>query len=155
MKELAQTIHGAMQNDSVANVGLQALLGYSTLPWGIYRGHFPERPSFKANDLLTWQFGSGPVVMGHKSDMRLRQRTFHVTAWSSTLDNIDVILARVRFIFESGLFTLPTVNCQIHRITYEQSGPDLWDEGFQVNYRADTFRVHYREDITLAGTANG
>lgn len=155
MLALAQAIHSLFQGDSTPTIGLQTIIGKAAPNYGVYRGHFPEIPNFKGSDLLTWEFLALTVDASRQSDMRLRQHLFAVTAWSPALDNIENIHHRVRYLCEGQRWTAPTADCQLIKIHFDSAGPNLWDDEFQVHYRAEHYRAYYREDITVAGDFPG
>jgi len=151
MKLLAQAIHTALRDDTVATIGMRALLGFSATPWGVFQEHFPDIPDFGNNGMLTWQFVSASEAGGSGlSDMKLRQQVFRVTAWSVNPDVVFDILKRAMFLLDNmrGV-TKPTSDVDLHQIRYESSGPTLYDDKHKVYYRADTFRAYFRELITV------
>jgi hypothetical protein len=154
MKALKTAIHTALRDDADANVGIRALLGQANVtPYGVYQGRWVGTPNFKnGNNLqayLTWVLTPGVSTGTMASDLATYERTFAVTAWSGTSDNMEDILQRARFVLE-GLkrVTLPTVDIELHQIRHESSGPDLLDDKWNVFYRTEHFRAYYREKVT-------
>ncbi len=148
MKELTQSIHKALRDDSVATVGLRALLAHAATPWGVYRAYLPEQPDFSAKNYVTWYLLAASGITSPSVDALIRQQVFSVTAWSKDPDTVTDIHHRVRSVLENlRAVTLPTANCALHQIKWEGAGPELFDADFRVYYRAETYRAYYREDI--------
>ena len=149
MKLLKQAIHTALRDDSVATVGLRALLGHAALPFGVYYHFLPEQPDFSTSHWLTWHLLTGSPVAAPESSAYLRETTFDVTAWSEDPDKVEDILLRVRAVLENARkVTRPTSECDLHAIKWEGHGPDLFDPKFQVYFRSENYRAFHREDVT-------
>ena len=149
MKALKEAVHAALRDDSTATVGLRDLLVQTVTPYGVYEANFPEQPNFKSKSYLTWQMIARVTTSSQLSDLRLREQTFAVTAYSTSPDTVDNILRRAVFVLENTkAVTLPTSDVVLDRILHEDSGPDLFNDKFSIYFRAENFRAFYREDIT-------
>lgn len=149
MKALREAIHKALRDDSAATVGLRALLGHATTPFGVYYHFFPETPDFTNLSYLTYYFLAGVAGESHDVDAYLREHVFAVTAWSEDMDKMEDILMRVRNVIENmRKLTLPTATIGLHSIKWESASADLFDQDDQVYHRTEQYRAFYREDIT-------
>lgn len=148
MKQLKQCVHTALRDDSVATVGLRALLAHAATPWGVYERYLPEQPDFSTKHYLTWNVVSGSAGESAEVDAYLREVVFDVIAWSEDPDLVDDIHMRVRSVLENmRKITQPTSGCAVHQIKWEGHGPNLFDPQYQVYSRAEQYRIWYREDI--------
>lgn len=151
MKALKQAVHTALRDDSTATIGLRALLmpTAAATPYGVYYGHFPEVPSFKSQSYLTWLYITTVSPGIQHSDERFREQVFSLTAWSMNPDTVEDVLRRARRVLENlkGV-TRPSTDVELHQILFEHGGPDLFDQKYQVYYRAEQYRAWFREDIT-------
>lgn len=152
MKAVKQMVHTALRDDAT----LRTLGAHAATPYGVYEAHFPEPPNFSsgatARAYVTWQFLGGPAedvdVQGDPS-MRRRHLVVSITVWSISPDTIEDMHARIRRLLVGmrGV-TLPSSGAEVHGIAFQDAGPDLFDNDFKVYFRAETYRVSFREDVT-------
>ena len=153
MKVLKEMIHKALRDDA----SLRTTLGHAALPYGVYEGHFPAVPDFTgaagaAQSYVTWMFlGGGGDASTNGPEMRLAERVFSVTAWSANPDTVESAHRRIRrLLVDLYGVTLPTADAGVFGLKQEPGGlgPDLFDDEAKVYFRAETYRVFYREEIT-------
>ncbi len=153
MKVLKTMVHTAMRDDTA----LRTTLAHTATPYGVYEGHFPAIPDFSAaagaaRSYVTWQFlgGAGDGTT-NGPEMRLGEKVFSVTVWSSSPDTVEDAHRRIRrILIDLKACTLPTTDAAVNGLKQEPGGigPDLFDDEYKAYFRSETYRVWYREDIT-------
>ena len=148
MKVLKQMIHTALRDDA----SLRTTLGHAAVPYGVYEAFFPESSDFSSKSYVTWQFLGGPAVdaaMQNETDMRRRVLTVSITAFSADHDTLEDLHKRIRrlLIGMHGV-TKPSADAEVHGIEHVDAGPDLFDDEKKVYFRAETYRILFREDFT-------
>ncbi len=153
MKVLKEMVHTSMRDDAP----LRTILGHTATPYGVFPGHFPAGADFvpatgTARSYATWQFlGGGGDSTTNGPEMRTGEKVFSVTVWSSNPDTVEAAHARIRRILIDLKFCiLPTTDAAVTGLKQEPGGigPDLFDDTEKVYFRAESYRIWYREDIT-------
>jgi hypothetical protein len=148
VKVLKQMIHTALRDDS----SLRTTLGHAAVPYGIYEAFFPESSDFSSKSYVTWQFlGGAPVdaTIQNEPDMRRRIKSVSITGWSADQDTLEDIHRRIRRILVGmQSVTVPSADAEVQGIEHADEGPDLFDDDKKVYFRAETYRIMFREDIT-------
>jgi len=155
MKVIKTMVHTALRDDAA----MRLLLAHTATPFGVYNDHFPAIPDFTAaagaaRSYITWALlpGGPTEPQAHGVEMRLYERVFSVTAWSSSPDTVEDIHRRARrILIDCHAVTLPTSEAAVTALKQESGGigPDLFDDEYKVYFRAESYRVKYREDITV------
>jgi len=153
VKVLKTMVHTALRDDA----SLRTTLGHAATPYGVYEGHFPAIPDFTAaagaaRSYVTWMFlgGAGDGTT-NGPEMRLGEKVFSITAWSASPDTVEDAHKRIRrLLIDLKGCTLPTADAHVTGLKQEPGGigPDLFDDEAKVYFRAETYRVWYREEIT-------
>ena len=147
MNGIKLMVHSGLRDDTT----LRTLLGHSADPYGVYQAMPPESLDLSTKSYVTWQFIQGvPEDTDAQGDpsMRRRHRVVSITAWSEDPDTVDSIHVRVRRIMIGAYgLTKPSSLAEVHGVTFEGDGPDLFDDEKKVYFRAETYRISFREDI--------
>ena len=148
MNEIRKAIHTALRDDDEALVGIRALLGHSTDPFGVNYHHLPDKLDFSTLSFLTWFFLSAtPQDDNTGFDVNTKSLILSVTAWSRLPDTVATVLKRVdSTLVDLRRVTIPTTDEELHGIKNAGSGPDLFDNDYKAYYRRDTYQVWYRQD---------
>ena len=146
-------VHTALRDDA----SLRSTLGQTATPYGVYEGHFPAIPDFTGGDagaamsFVTWMFlGGGGDPSTNGPEMRRGEKVFSVTAWSANPDTVEDAHKRIRrLLIDLYGCTLPTTDVNVVSLKQESGGigPDLFDDEAKVYFRAETYRVWYREEV--------
>ena len=146
MNALRQMVHTALRDDS----SLRTTIGHAATPYGIYEGFAPEVPDYTSLSYAYWQFlGGAQDEEAHGVEMRLRTLQFSVTVLSANPDTVETAHQRIRRIFnDKQAVTLPSTEADVHEVRAIEAGPNLYDEAKQVYFRAETYRIRFREVIT-------
>ena len=153
-EKIKEAVWTAMKDDGISATAssIRALLEFSTTsaktPFGVYYHSFPMTPDFKAHSYITYYFIGGSGGQGYLTDARLREVVLSVTAWSEQAVRVDRILRRVEMLLhECRHVSKPTSQSALHDIRWDSAGPDLFDDDYKVYYRAEQYRIWYRDDI--------
>ena len=146
MKVIKEMVHTALRDDT----SLRTTLGHAATPYGVYEAFFPETPDFSSKSYVTWQFLGGASDQDvHGVEMRQRSKDVAVTVWSANPDTIEDAHKRIRrVLIDMFAVTKPTSDAEVHQIKHMDEGPDLFDDEAKAYFRAETYRVKFREDVT-------
>lgn len=155
MEKVLKSIFDATSGDAAATVGIQALMGHSSSPFGVYWTFWEDKPDFKdgkarmtisiVSDLPDHDDEGDSTSLA--ADTRIMVLQIQVYAQDpakveKTLRRVDNRLHGMRGI------TQPTSEAVINSIRRAAGGPSLYDVDWRTHQRAATYTVRYRNDIT-------
>lgn len=137
MATLSESIYDILHTDAQSAVAgsLGVLLSYNavTKPQCVFFRNPPDKPDFPQ---LVYFIGSQVREPG-STQLNPRNLFFTFTAFG---DNFEAVQDRV-FTLLQRLIELSTSDYSVKSVLFDASGPELWDEDWQVYYRADIYRV--------------
>jgi len=160
MDAVRDMIKNTLQSDSVATVGLRALMNQSTSPYGIH--HYNLTVTL-ADDLA---FSSGKRYITYfqitgvydtsmprnNFSTMAKQETYQLTVWNGD-DTVscDKLIDRIKYLLEGKHRTTnPTTEAMVFNIKCEWEGPTAWDDDFLIFTKSVRFRV-WIQDCTIVG----
>ena len=152
MKEINKALYVVLRDDSEAVVGLRTLLGNTTTaPYNVYYRNLPDNVDFKTttNQSFITFF---PVSLNynhtfHDYDARGFVALYQFTAWSRSYTKTYDIVNRIKWRLDgSRSITSPLTDAVIHKILFENTGPETFDNEFKVNMLVSHVRVWGRDD---------
>lgn len=156
MDVIKQMIYTALRDDTTATVGLRALLGHSSTPYGVYKEYSLQSFDFtnsKKYITLSNLTGLPDISLPrHNYSTVFKEETYQIIAWGgdATTSN-DKILDRVKYVLEGKRKTTnPTSNAKVFSIKCEFEGPDLFHEDYKIFYKSARFRI-WLQDETMTG----
>lgn len=133
-----QALIARLQGDST----LRTLSGGATFPWKVWRhNNVPITPTFPA---ILVQFVNGPSDHGAGLERNTAMVTVSVYGGLSVAVRAS-ILARIKKLWTVGQSgAMSVADGFIDSLRLEAKGQDIWDEGWGVFFRPDTYVLRYR-----------
>ena len=156
MEKVDEAIYKALRDDSVASVGIRALLGNTTTsPYNVYHAFLPEgidfSPSGGSKGFMTYLRVSAVADMDtHPKAAWLMNLLYNITVYARALSTVEAVLRRVRVRLDHGFgVTNPTSQAELHNIKLESVGPSRWDDAFKVHFQTAFYRAWGR-DVSMS-----
>jgi len=120
-----------------ADTTLRSLLSKSTFPYGVYRHNFlPDEPPFP---IVTLEFIGGPTSRPSAWEDNQCMVTIRVYHGSPA-----AVLARIEKLLNQRTQVVTATDAEIRTFRNTAKGADLWDDEFQVHFRAEPYLLRYR-----------